>query len=259
MLSKGTIFNEEKPVTYDAAAALLNHMKTFADEEGYISAESVTKAFREKFGERFAGDTEKFGIITMQVAALRGIAGVTKKCSLAPAAFPFFYFGEGKFRPEDALGKFNHPHDTGFYDKKGKFQEELFNQAFYDPTDHPDRLPPTDKILVNRDPMDPTVEIIFESKIKLYMKTNCQDKKDPRWNDESWFYQLVGKQGNIGEFDILMRSKATTIERLNCEGDLERCIRKEDLRAFYINSPQMLSSNVNGVRPDPIKQSLTLK
>jgi hypothetical protein len=231
----------------DSTVALVKHMNTFADAEGWISEESIATACKTKFHMTPAAAAD-IAWNTMFGADYRKIKGAGTKWQF----FPPKLLVTGKFKAEDALGKFTHPHDTGFYHKvTGVFDEKLFDSACFDVKENPNKSLPANKIIIDRDPTNEDVKIIFVSKLLKYMKDNCQDKDDPRWENESSFYKTAGKYGNQGEFSILTSTSAVTIWRKNNKSEWERCIRLDDLKAFYKDTPDFLSKNENGAKLDP--------
>lgn len=237
--------SEEKQSS-SSTIAILNHIRVFEDEKGWIHAKSIKDACMKKFllAEKESTD---LGERTMLVAAGVGIKGAQK------AGYRFGYLftkGEGRFKATDAIGfNFHHPHDTGLFKENGLFDEALFDTMLLDRPNDPEMVLPTDKIIVDRDPSNSSVKIIYASNLREYMKVNCQDKESARWTTamKDWgclkrmIMNFVGKAGNKGEFDLLCQSVMMDARFNPITHKNEKSITVEDLRAFYKDSGHILA------------------
>ncbi|HEX2549054.1 MAG TPA: hypothetical protein VHM20_04440 [Gammaproteobacteria bacterium] len=193
--------HEEKTTNADPTA-LVKHIATFADDSGYVDYNSMMdKLVNEWHLEKKEAKQIAQGVMWM--AYFTGVKGVT-------------IFG-GKFLPQDALG-LTHPWDSALFDRyTGAFNQELFavllNQFFITDEDG--------------------VKIISHASMNQFLKEH--HAVDHRWDDASYFFKMLGKTGNKGEFDLFFE-KCVSRWKKNAAGELEGYITQSDFEQFYLNT-----------------------
>lgn len=194
------------------AEPLTKHMETFADAAGWITKESIYKACRKKWHlDHEKANTLALG--TFQVALLRGVDGVY---------FNILEGITGRFKAKDAINKLTHPSDTGLFHKSGGTLD-------YSRFDDLERYAITD---------NSGKKLITHDCLKNYLASWYQN--DKRWEHESFFYRIIGKLGNEGEYEIMFK-KASRHELLDPVTNIKKpAICLDDLRHFLENSASLV-------------------
>jgi hypothetical protein len=226
------------------AVAIVKHMSLFADSEGWISKQSIRDACVKKLraSKEAAHD---FGKHLFFMAAYQGVTGTHKKHSLLP-----LHPGNtaGKFKAEDINGKFHLPHDLGFYNQDGEFDEKLFDSLLFDPKENLNKPIPVDKILVDRDMANKDIRIIFISSLERYMQKNRRDIEESEWKNASSIFREIGKKLNKEEIQIIADTPTLTVQRLNKNVDFEYCLRVDDLKAYLKDTQKFLDERTKDGR-----------
>lgn len=195
---------------------LVNHMSVFANSEGYVTISSIVDACMEKFSMTH-GESVSMALKVFAAGVYTGVPGCI----------------HGKFKPEDAVGKMNHPGDTGFFDLHGQFDRAQWEKLMYDPSVHPEAKElPKDKIIV--DTLEDGRKIIFASNMRAFNSVN--HKNNERWKSAGFLFHALGNAGNEGEFDQLYKSFSSVRAINPASGINESAIELSELEQFYLDS-----------------------